>query len=124
MKNLDSPAPILSTFISLSRDIAWQSQLRRSVSLYLALGSQPINTHELETLLQRTEEELVQYLLQGERPTATAIKHAQLALDVAQNNLLQSEADVQQLLQTLSTDQALFYAEPAPVPSPAAKSTP
>lgn len=110
MKDDDYVPPAPAVLHNLMRDTAWRNQLRRSVSLYLALGSQPANAPELELTLLRTEEELVQYLLQGERPTAQAITYAQRVLDGAQHALLQSADEVQQLLQTLSAEQALFYA--------------
>ena len=76
----------------------WQHQLRQSVRLYLALGSQPVNQEELEALLQSTEQELVDYLLQGERPSAESVAQARHLVDLAQHRLLSSEADVEQLL--------------------------
>ena len=127
MKNLDASAPLLSVFTTISQDTDWQNQLRRSVNLYLALGNQPANAQELETLLQHTEEELLHYLLQGERPTPTAIEHAQHVLDMAQNSLLQAEVDKQQLLPPFSTGPASLHGEPVvppvPTPRPADKGT-
>jgi len=76
----------------------WQDQLRQSVRLYLALGSQPVNADELESLLQSTEQELVDYLLQGERPSAESVAQARHLVDLAQHRLLNSEADMEQLL--------------------------
>jgi hypothetical protein len=77
---------------------SWQQQLRQSVRLYLALGANPLVEAELENILQRTEEELLSFLLQGEPPTAAARQQAQTFLDMAQNELLASEAEVQLLL--------------------------
>lgn len=76
----------------------WQRQLRHSVRLYLALGSQPVNPTELELLLKSTEQELVDYLLQGDRPSAESVAQARHIVDLAQHRLLNSEADVEQLL--------------------------
>jgi len=84
----------------------WQQQLRQSVRLYLALGSQPVNPAELEALLQSTEQELVDYLLQGTRPSAESVAQARHLVDLAQHRLLNSEADVEQLLsEVLATEQ-------------------
>lgn len=77
---------------------SWQQQLRHSVRLYLALGANPLVETELETILQKTEEELVSFLLAGEPPTDDARRHAQTFLDMAQNELLSSEEEVRQLL--------------------------
>jgi hypothetical protein len=81
----------------------WQHQLRQSVRLYLALGSQPVNQEELEALLQSTEQELVDYLLQGERPSAESVAQARHLVDLAQHRLLNSEADMEQLLREVTT---------------------
>ena len=98
--------PSLPSFVlpGLATNSTWQRQLRQSVRLYLALGCQPLNAQELETHLQSTEEELVQHLLQSAPPTADAIHHARVVLDMAQNRILQSEEEVQQLLQELVAD--------------------
>ncbi|MDJ0367665.1 hypothetical protein QMK33_21170 [Hymenobacter sp. H14-R3] len=77
---------------------SWQQQLRHSVRLYLALGANPLVELELDSVLQKTEEELVSFLLEGEPPTDAARRQAQTFLDMAQNELLASETDVQQLL--------------------------
>jgi hypothetical protein len=84
-----TPSPLTSS---------WQHQLRQSVRLYLALGSQPVNSDELESLLQSTEQELVDYLLQGERPSAESVAQARHLVDLAQHRLLNSEAVVEELL--------------------------
>jgi hypothetical protein len=76
----------------------WQHQLRQSVRLYLALGSEPVNPEELESLLQSTEQELVDYLLQGPRPSAESVAQARHLVDLAQHRLLNSETVVAQLL--------------------------
>jgi len=81
----------------------WQDQLRQSVRLYLALGSQPVNQEELEALLQSTEQELVDYLLQGEQPSAESVAQARHLVDLAQHRLLNSEADVEQLMSEVTT---------------------
>ena len=84
-----TPSPITS---------CWQHQLRQSVRLYLALGSQPVNQEELEALLQSTEQELVDYLLLGERPSAESVAQARHLVDLAQHRLLNSENVVEELL--------------------------
>lgn len=95
----------------------WQHQLRQSVRLYLALGSQPINPDELETLLQSTEQELVDYLLQGERPSAESVAQARHLVDLAQHRILNSEADVQQLLsEVMATEPGLTNCIVSPTP--------
>lgn len=97
----------LNTFTPFTRtsSLSWQSQLRHSVRLYLAMGSQPVDAQELESHLRRTEEELIQYLLEGNPPTVTALAQAQTILDMAQSALLSSEGEVKQLLQELANYQ-------------------
>ncbi|RZK31676.1 MAG: hypothetical protein EOO63_03535 [Hymenobacter sp.] len=81
----------------------WQDQLRHSVRLYLALGAEAPTTleAELESLLQRTEQQLLDYLLAGEPPTPAARQQAQVFLDMAQHELLSSAAEMQELLEEL-----------------------
>lgn len=86
------------TLLARTATLSWQQQLRQSVRLYLALGANPLVEVELESILQKTEEELLSFLLEGEPSTAAARQQAQTFLDMAQNELLASEADVQQLL--------------------------
>ena len=112
MQNMYPGSSVVFTRASSS---SWQSQVRRSVRLYLAFGDQSVDAQELETHLQRTEEELLQYLLAGEPPTPDARKQAQTVLDMAQNALLGSEAEVQALLREFSAEQAI-EAWPAPTP--------
>jgi hypothetical protein len=88
----------MRSVVPSSATSCWQDQLRQSVRLYLALGSQPVNPNELESLLQSTEQELVDYLLQGERPSAESVAQARHLVDLAQHRLLNSETDVEQLL--------------------------
>jgi hypothetical protein len=97
-KHAATPSPATS---------CWQYQLRQSVRLYLALGSQPTNPNELEALLQSTEQELVEYLLQGERPSAESVAQARHLVDLAQHRLLNSEADIAQLLSEVLADEQL-----------------
>ncbi len=94
----------LPSFITHSTLSCWQRQLRQSVRLYLALGSQPVNPAELEALLQSTEQELVDYLLQGPRPSAESVAQARHLVDLAQHRLLNSDTDVQQLLSEVLAD--------------------
>jgi hypothetical protein len=83
----------------------WQHQLRQSVRLYLAMGSQPANLGELDFLLQSTEQELVSYLLRGERPSAESVAQARHLVDLAQHRLLNSETDMEQLLSEVRATQ-------------------
>ncbi len=84
--------------LARTTSLPWQDQLRKSVRLYLALGANPGMELELENLLQRTEQEMLEYLLAGEPPTPAAREQAQTFLDMAQNELLASETEVQLLL--------------------------
>ena len=86
------------TLVARTASLPWQGQLRESVRLYLALGAHPGLEQELEIMLQRTEQELLEYLLAGQSPTPAARQQAQTFLDMAQNELLASEAEVQLLL--------------------------
>lgn len=98
--------PTKFTIFTRASSTSWQSQLRCSVRLYLAMGEQPVQAKELEAHLRRTEEELLHYLLEGEPPTAAAIKQAQTVLDMAQSALLSSELEVQTLMRELTPEQA------------------
>ncbi|MVN74902.1 hypothetical protein GO988_01030 [Hymenobacter sp. HMF4947] len=89
-----------------ANNTSWQSQLRCSVRLYLAMGEHPVQAQELEAHLRRTEDELVHYLLEGEPPTTATLKQAQTVLDMAQSALLASEPEVQTLLRELTAEQA------------------
>lgn len=86
------------SLVARTASLSWQQQLRQSVRLYLALGADPLVESELENILQKTEGELLDFLLEGEPATDAARRQAQTFLDMAQNELLASEADVQQLL--------------------------
>lgn len=76
----------------------WQDQLRACVRLYLRQGENPELEQELDNLLQRSEAELLDYLLAGAPPTAADRARAQHFLDTAQHELLRSPQEVAQLL--------------------------
>ncbi|MDO7888266.1 hypothetical protein [Hymenobacter cheonanensis] len=94
-------------FLARATSTAWQDQLRTSVRLYLSLNANPAIEAELEILLRRSEEELLDYLLAGEPPTPDERQRAQEFLDRAQHQLLSSPTDMQQLLAELSAEGSL-----------------
>lgn len=69
----------------------WQDQLRASVHLYLELGAKPSLAQEADALLQRTEAELLDYLLAGPAPTLPERQRARQLLDMAQYALLDAQ---------------------------------
>lgn len=69
----------------------WQDQLRASVHLYLELGARPSLAQEADALLQRTEAELLAYLLAGPPPTLPERQRARQLLDMAQYALLDAQ---------------------------------
>lgn len=75
----------------------WQDQLRASVHLYLELGAQPSLAQEADALLQRTEAELLDYLLAGPPPTPPERQRARRLLDMAQYALLNAQLHESQL---------------------------
>lgn len=89
-------------FFTRATSTAWQDQLRASVRLYLSLSANPDIEAELEALLRRSEQELLDFLLAGTPPTPAERRRAQEFLDTAQHQLLASPLDVQQLLGELS----------------------
>lgn len=91
-------------FLARATSTAWQDQLRMSVRLYLSLNANPAIAAELEDLLRRSEEELLDYLLAGEPPTPDERQRAQEFLDRAQHQLMGSPTDMQQLLAELSAE--------------------
>lgn len=95
-----------SGFLSRAIDPTWQDQLRACVRLYLSLTTDPTLGQELDDLLQRSEQELLDYLLAGEPPTPAARQQAQYFLDMAQHQLLSSTLDVQQLLTELAAERS------------------
>ena len=110
MTNFSKP-PLV--FLTRATSTAWQDQLRVSVRLYLSLNANPAldMENELESLLRRSEQELLDYLLAGTPPTPAERQRAQEFLDRAQHQLLSSPTEVQQLLAELS-------AENTPPPAP------
>lgn len=92
-------------FLARTTNPSWQEQLRASVRLYLSLSADPSLEQELDNLLQRNEEELLDYLLAGEPPTLAERQQAQHFLDMAQCQLLSSPAEVQLLLAELAAEQ-------------------
>jgi hypothetical protein len=89
-------------FLSRTADPTWQGQLRACVRLYLSLTDDAALAQELDALLQRSEEELLDYLLAGEPPTPAARQQARHFLDMAQCQLLNSPIEVRQLLAELA----------------------
>lgn len=88
MTKLVTPRPNL---LARMQSPTWQDQLRASVCLYLELGARPSLAQEADALLQRTEAELLDYLLAGFPPTAAERQRAQQLLDMAQYALLNSQ---------------------------------
>ena len=89
-------------FLSRTADPTWQGQLRACVRLYLSLTDDAALEQELDVLLQRSEEELLDYLLAGEVPTLAARQQARHFLDMAQCQLLSSPLEMRQLLAELA----------------------
>lgn len=111
MTNFSKP-PLV--FLTRATSSAWQDQLRVSVRLYLSLNANPAldMEDELESLLRRNEQELLDYLLAGTPPTPAERQRAQEFLDRAQHQLLSSPTEVQQLLAELSAENAPAPAQP------------
>lgn len=85
----------------------WQFRLRRSVRLYLALDDSSMNPQAVEARLRLVERQLVRHLLHGQPPTLVATAQAQHYVQLAQETLLASEADVQTILAEWSAEQAV-----------------
>jgi hypothetical protein len=94
---MEKIATTRSYLLARMQSATWQDQLRASVHLYLALGASPSLAQEMDELLQRTEEDLLDYLLAGDPPTAPERARAQHLLDLAQHALLDSELQQSQL---------------------------
>jgi len=107
-----SKSPLV--FLTRATSTAWQDQLRVSVRLYLSLNANPAldMENELESLLRRSEQELLDYLLAGTPPTPAERQRAQEFLDRAQHQLLSSPTEVQQLLAELSAENTPAPAQP------------
>lgn len=80
----NSFAPTLSS----QQDTLWQSRLRRSVRLHLALSEPHVDTLEAEARLRLVERQLLLHLLHGERPTPLATSKAHFMVQRAQTDLL------------------------------------
>jgi hypothetical protein len=100
-----------SGFLKRATSLAWQDQLRATVRLYLSFSADPNLEQELDILLQRNEQELLDYLLAGEPPTPASRERAKHFLDAAQHQLLSSETEVTRLL-----DEIAASADPAHPP--------
>lgn len=90
-------------FLSRIANPTWQGQLRACVRLYLSLTDDASREQELDDLLQRSEQELLDYLLVGALPTLAAQQQARHFLDMAQCQLLSSPLEVRQLLAELAS---------------------
>lgn len=109
MDKLATPRP---NFLARMQTATWQDQLRASVCLYLELGARPSLAHEADALLQRTEAELLDYLLAGPPPTPPERQRAQQLLDMAQYALLDS-----QLQESLRLGEQPSFARRPPCPN-------
>jgi len=96
-------------FLSRLADPTWQGQLRACVRLYLSLTDDATLEQELADLLQRSEQDLLDYLLAGVPPTPAARQQARHFLDMAQCQLLSSPLEVRQLLAEVASPS---YPEP------------
>jgi hypothetical protein len=112
MQDFTTPS---SGFLKRATSPAWQDQLRATVRLYLSFSADPSLEQELDALLQRTEQELLDYLLAGEPPTPASRERAQHFLDTAQHRLLGSETEVARLLDELAASRPLPQPKPHPV---------
>jgi hypothetical protein len=108
-----------SGFLKRATSPAWQDQLRATVRLYLSFSADPSLEQELDELLQRNEQELLDYLLAGEPPTPASRERAKHFLDAAQHRLLGSETEVARLLEEVAASRPLLVPKPRPV-APAA----
>jgi hypothetical protein len=74
--------------LNSQQDILWQSRLRRSVRLQLALSEPHVDALEAEARLQLVERQLLLHLLHGARPTPLATSKAHFMVQQAQTALL------------------------------------
>lgn len=88
---MDKLATSSAGLLTRMQAATWQEQLRASVRLYLELGAKPSLAQEADALLQRTEEELLEYLLAGAPPTPPERQRARHLLDMAQYALLDAQ---------------------------------
>jgi hypothetical protein len=82
-----------STLVS-QQDMLWQSRLRRSVRLHLALSEPHVDALEAEARLRLVERQLLLHLLHGERPTPLATSKAHFIVQQAQTALLTNLREV------------------------------
>jgi len=76
------------------QDALWQSRLRRSVRLHLALSEPLVDALEAEARLRLVERQLLLHLLRGERPTPLATSKAHFVVQQAQTTLLTCSLEV------------------------------
>jgi len=88
---MDKLATSSAGLLARMQAASWQEQLRASVRLYLELGAKPSLAQEADILLQRTEAELLEYLLAGAPPTPPERQRARQLLDMAQYALLDDQ---------------------------------
>lgn len=93
---MDKPATPRPNLLTRMQSATWQAQLMACVRLYLDLGARPSLAQEADALLQRTEAELLDFLLAGPPPTPPERQRAQHLLDMAQYALLDSQLQASQ----------------------------
>ena len=101
-----------SRFLVLARKAGalWQSRLRRSARLYLAMNEPTVQPLEVEARLRLVERQLLQHLLRAEpgtQPLASSMQEAQAIVEAAQTALLKSKAEIAALLSEFSAAQAI-----------------
>lgn len=85
---------VLTSTLASQQDILWQSRLRRSVRLHLALSEPHVDALEAEARLHLVERQLLRHLLHGERPTPLATSKAHFLVQYAQTALLTNQHEV------------------------------
>ena len=86
------------TPLSRTAEPDWRSLLRENVRLHLHISEQPEGlAQELATHLQRTEQELLDYLLAGDPAPAQTQQQALALVEQAQFELLGSPLEVREL---------------------------
>lgn len=92
----------------------WQSRLRRSARLYLAMNDPSVQPLQVEARLRLVERKLLHQLLRaksGARPLASTLQGARAIMEAAQTALLKSETEVAALLAELSAAEAVNSSE-------------
>jgi len=84
----------LATIPDNQLDDLWQSRLRRSVRLHLALSEPHVDKLEAEARLRLVERQLRLHLLHRERPTPLATSKAHFKVQRAQTALLTCSQEV------------------------------